>query len=104
MNITVVAEVDWDRLGGTLTADIQDTLIMVIVTMLMARILCLLIGILLYTARPSGILKNRVVYTVLNVLVNFVRPIPFIILLAFVQPVTLAVMGTSIGRNPATFV
>src|SRR5699024_8907855 len=94
----------WDRLGSTLTTAIQDTLIMVIVTMLVAGILGLFIGILLYTTRPSGILKNRVVYTVLNVLVNFVRPIPFIILLAFVQPVTLAVMGTSIGRNPATFV
>src|SRR5699024_8963007 len=45
-----------------------------------------------------------VVYTILNVLVNFIRPIPFIILLAFVQPITVSVMGTSIGRNPATFV
>ena len=104
MNTNFVAEADWDRLGSTLTTAIQDTLIMVIVTMLVAGILGLFIGILLYTTRPSGILKNRVVYTVLNVLVNFVRPIPFIILLAFVQPVTLAVMGTSIGRNPATFV
>ena len=104
MNINYLAEADWDRLGSTLTTAIQDTLIMVIVTMLVAGILGLLSGSLLYTTRPSGILKNRVVYTVLNVLVNFVRPIPFIILLAFVQPVTLAVMGTSIGRNPATFV
>ena len=104
MNINYLAEADWDRLGSTLTTAIQDTLIMVIVTMLVAGILGLFIGILLYTTRPAGILKNRVVYTVLNVLVNFVRPIPFIILLAFVQPVTLAVMGTSIGRNPATFV
>ena len=104
MNINYLAEADWDRLGSTLTTAIQDTLIMVIVTMLVAGILGVFIGILLDTTRPSGILKNRVVYTVLNVLVNFVRPIPFIILLAFVQPVTLAVMGTSIGRNPATFV
>ena len=35
---------------------------------------------------------------------NFVRPIPFIILLAFAQPLTVAVMGGSIGRGPATFV
>src|SRR5699024_1472915 len=104
MNTNFVAQADWDRLGSTLVTAVQDTLIMVIVTMLVAGILGLFIGILLYTTRPSGILKNRVVYTILNVLVNFIRPIPFIILLAFVQPITVSVMGTSIGRNPATFV
>src|SRR5699024_12001891 len=81
MNTNFVAQADWDRLGSTLVTAVQDTLIMVIVTMLVAGILGLFIGILLYTTRPSGILKNRVVYTILNVLVNFIRPIPFIILL-----------------------
>src|SRR5699024_10554240 len=104
MNTNCVAQADWDRLGSTLVTAVQDTLIMLIVTMLVAGILGLFIGILLYTTRPSGILKNRVVHTILNVLVNFIRPIPFIILLAFVQPITVSVMGTSIGRSPATFV
>lgn len=104
MNVTYLAQANWDRLGGTLVEAIYDTLIMVCLTMLIGGILGLIIGILLYTTRPSGILRNKFVYTVLNVAVNFVRPIPFIILLAFVQPVTLAVLGTSIGRNPATFV
>src|SRR5699024_9001904 len=102
MNTNFVAQADWDRLGSTLVTAVQDTLIMVIVTMLGAGILGLFIGILLYTTRPSGILKNRVVDTILNVLVNFIRPIPFIILLAFVQPITVSVIGTSIGRSRAT--
>lgn len=58
MNINYLAEADWDRLGSTLTTAIQDTLIMVIVTMLVAGVLGLAIGILLYTTRPSGILKT----------------------------------------------
>jgi D-methionine transport system permease protein len=37
------------------------------------------------------------VYNVLNVLINIVRPIPFIVFIAFIQPVTLGLIGTSIG-------
>ncbi|QNE88988.1 ABC transporter permease [Corynebacterium incognita] len=88
----------------TFITAIIDTLIMVGTTMVVGGILGLGIGLLLYTTRPSGVLANKAVYTVLNVLVNFVRPIPFIILLAFVQPLTVAVLGSSIGREPATFV
>src|SRR5699024_4521957 len=104
MNTNFVAQADWDRLGSTLVTAVQDTLIMVIVTMLVAGILGLFIGILLYTTRPSGILRNSVVYTILHVLVIFIRLVPCIVLLAFVQPITVSVMGTSIGRIPATFV
>ncbi|MDY3126510.1 MAG: methionine ABC transporter permease [Corynebacterium sp.] len=104
MTTQILAQADWDRLGGTLLTAIKDTLIMVGFTMLVGGFLGLVIGVLLYTTRPSGILSNRFVYTFLNIAVNFVRPIPFIILLAFVQPLTVAALGTSIGRNPAMFV
>ena len=103
MTVTTLAA-DWDRLGDTLVTAIVDTLIMVSVTLLVAGILGLALGVLLYTTRPGGILQNKFIYFLINVAVNFVRPIPFIILLAFVQPLTVAVMGGSIGRNPATFV
>ena len=95
---------DWDRYGDTFLEAIKDTLIMVGMTMLLAGFLGLIVGILLYTTRKGGILQNGVVYTVLNILVNFVRPIPFIILIAALQPLTVGVMGTSIGRNAGIFV
>ncbi|MDN6237244.1 MAG: ABC transporter permease subunit, partial [Corynebacterium flavescens] len=104
MNVTYLAEANWDRLGDTLLEAVKDTLIMVSVTMVVAGLLGLFLGILLYTTRPGGILQNKLIYLLINVAVNFVRPIPFIILLAFVQPLTVAVMGGSIGRGPATFV
>ena len=104
MTTTILAAADWDRLSGTLMEAVVDTLIMVSLTMIIGGILGLILGILLYTTRPSGILANRFIYTILNIAVNIIRPIPFIILLAFVQPVTVAVMGSSIGREPATFV
>ncbi len=104
MNVTYQAAADWDRLGDTLVEAIQDTLIMVVTTMVVAGLLGLVLGVLLFTTRPGGILQNKVVYFIINILVNFVRPIPFIILLAFAQPLTVAVLGGSIGREPATFV
>ncbi|APT93173.1 methionine ABC transporter ATP-binding protein [Corynebacterium phocae] len=104
MTTNYLAEANWDRLGGALVDAVFDTLIMVATTMLCAGFFGLVLGLLLYTTRPGGILHNRAVYLLINVAVNFVRPIPFIILLAFVQPLTVLAMGSSIGRGPATFV
>lgn len=103
MNQTVLAA-DWDRLGDSFVTAIIDTLYMVSITMVVAGILGLALGILLYTSRTGGILQNKALYSVLNVIVNFVRPIPFIILIAFIGPLTKLAIGTTIGIDAATFV
>lgn len=103
MTVTTLAA-DWERLGPTFGQAIIDTLVMVSVTMVVGGILGLVVGMLLYTTREGGILRNKPAYMILNVLVNFVRPIPFIIMIAMFAPITIAVVGTSIGRNAATFV
>lgn len=100
----MILAADWDRLGPTLGEAVVDTLVMVIVTMLLAGVLGLIVGVLLYTTRSGGILHNRPIYWIMNILVNFIRPIPFIILIAMFAPVTLMVVGTTIGRNAAIFV
>lgn len=102
MTVTTLAA-DWDRLGPTFLASITDTLIMVCMAMMIGGILGLAIGVLLYTTRSQGILKNRALYTALNILVNFIRPIPFIIMIAAFGPLTMLVVGTTIGREAATF-
>ena len=103
MTVTTLAA-DWDRLGPTFVQSVIDTLVMVSVTMVIGGVLGLLLGILLYTTRAAGILRNKPVYWVVNVLVNFIRPIPFIILIAMFAPLTLAAVGTTIGREAATFI
>lgn len=100
----MILAADWDRLGPTLGEAVVDTLVMVAVTMLLAGVLGLIVGVLLYTTRSGGILHNRPIYWIMNILVNFIRPIPFIILIAMFAPVTLMVVGTTIGRNAAIFV
>jgi D-methionine transport system permease protein len=63
----------------------------------------LIIGLGLYLTRAGNILENRGVFVVLNVLVNFFRPIPFIIFIAAVQPLARIVVGTGIGNPAAIF-
>ncbi|MCK7642287.1 ABC transporter permease [Corynebacterium sp. CCM 8835] len=101
---TQALDFDWDRFGGTFIDAIGDTLLMVIVTMIVGGFLGLIIGVLLYSTRDQGVLRNKFVYTVLNLLVNFIRPIPFIILIAAIGPLTLKVIGTTVGTNAVMFV
>ena len=96
--------VNWDTfIPKTLVPAIFDTLYMVAITMVIAGFLGLLLGALLYTTREGNIYQNRFVYAVLNVLVNIVRPIPFIILIAALGPLTSAVVQTRLGLNAAIF-
>ncbi|MCU1576438.1 MAG: D-methionine transport system permease protein [Microbacteriaceae bacterium] len=88
---------DWTLLGPVLVQALGETLWAVSITMVLGGIFGFVIGTMLYTTRRGNILANAAVYNVLNVLINIVRPIPFIVFIAFIQPVTLGLIGTSIG-------
>ncbi|GAA1352031.1 ABC transporter permease [Falsarthrobacter nasiphocae] len=101
-------DTDWNKMRPALLDALQDTLYMVSRTLLFAGILGLIVGLLLYCLRPKGILGGspvaRGLHLVLNLIINTVRPIPFIILLVAVWPLTEAVVGKTIGPNAAVFV
>jgi D-methionine transport system permease protein len=80
-----------------------DTLWMVALTLSIGGLLGLLLGLGLYATRPGGIYGNRGVSAVLNLVVNFFRPIPFIIFIAAVQPLARQVVGTGIGNKAVVF-
>ena len=80
-----------------------ETFYMVALTMLFGGAGGFLLGTGLYVTRRGGLLPNAVVNNILNVVINFFRPIPFIIFIAAVQPVTRAVIGTGIGTDAAIF-
>ena len=94
---------NWSTLGPQLLQATGQTLYMVTVTLVLAGLIGLAVGVGLYVTRRGNILQNGVVFTVLNLLVNFVRPIPFIILLAALGRVTEGVVGTRLGPNAAIF-
>ncbi|MBL3686986.1 ABC transporter permease [Leucobacter zeae] len=81
-----------------------ETLLYVLVAMAIGGVLGLIIGTALTVTRQGGILQNRPVFLVLNLLVNFFRPIPFVILLAAIQPLGRLVVGTGIGDRFLIFV
>ena len=80
-----------------------ETLYIVAASLLFGGIAGLFIGLGLYTTRAGSILENRVAFTVINVLVNIFRPIPFIIFIAAIQPLARAVLGTGIGNGALIF-
>jgi D-methionine transport system permease protein len=90
---------DWE---SYLTA-IGQTLYIVAISIVVSGVLGLVVGVALAVTRRGGLLSSPAVYTVLNVIVNIVRPIPFIIFVTAVSPLTIAVLGTYIGPTAATF-
>ena len=80
-----------------------ETLYMTTYALVLAGILGTLIGIGLYVTRPGGLMQNRLVNGLLELLVNFFRPIPFVIFIAVLQPVTRAVIGIGIGTTAGAF-
>jgi D-methionine transport system permease protein len=80
-----------------------ETLYMVGLTLLFGGIAGMLLGMVLYTTRPGSLLSNRTVFNIVNVVINFFRPIPFIIFIAAVQPLSRVVIGTGIGNDALVF-
>ena len=92
-----------DYLRPIYLQSIWETLFMALITLVIGGICGLVLGILLYATRRGGLLANKIVHTILNVIVNIIRPIPFIIFMTAIAPLTLKVIGTTIGVRAATF-
>lgn len=76
---------------------LQETIYMVFFAMLFGGIWGFIQAIILLFTRPNGILPNKVIYHLLNPIVNALRSLPFIILLIAAIPLTKFLVGTSIG-------
>ena len=75
------------------------TLYMTLVSTLIAYLLGLPMGIALVVTAPEGLKPNKILYKALDVVVNIVRSIPFLILLMLVIPFTRWVVGRSYGAT-----
>lgn len=104
LGTTILAkDTDWGYLSPMFQDAIGQTLYMAIWGLVGGGVIGLVIGILLYTTRGGGVLANKPVFWLLNMLVNIIRPVPFIILLTALGPLTKIVVGTILGINAATF-
>jgi D-methionine transport system permease protein len=74
---------------------------MVSASLLFGALIGIPLGILLVVTRKGHILENRVIFSILNPIVNILRSIPFIILLVAIIPFTRFIVGTTIGTTAA---
>jgi D-methionine transport system permease protein len=85
----------WQLIG----TGVWETVYMTIVSTFFAYVIGLPLGIAVVVTEKNGILEKRALNSVLNVIINITRSIPFLILLIAIIPFTRLVVGTSIGMN-----
>ncbi len=78
-----------------------ETVYMVAVSMVIATIIGVPLGVLLHTTEKGGILAAPGLNKVLGSVVNAVRSIPFIILMVAIIPFTRLIVGSAIGTTAA---
>lgn len=85
--------IDWTDIGLATV----ETLTMVGGSLFFTVLLGLPLGIVLFLTGPRQPLAHARLYVFLSLLVNLLRSMPFVILLILMIPVTVTIVGTSIG-------
>ena len=80
---------------------VGQTVYMVFFSTLFASILGFILGIVVTVTSPKGLKPNKIIYNVLDLIINVLRSFPFIILIVFIIPLTRAIVGTPIGETAA---
>ena len=80
-----------------------ETCMMTVLASAISYVLGLPLGVLLVITRKDGIKPAPTFNAILGTVINFLRSIPFILLIAMLIPVTRAVMGTAIGTAASVF-
>lgn len=87
--------------GDQLWAATLETLYMTALSGVATFILGIALGLALFLTARGGLFQNRTVYSVISILVNVFRSIPFIILIVLLIPFTKTLVGTILGANAA---
>lgn len=80
---------NWENL----LASVKDTLLMTSISTVIAYIIGLPIGILLYITSKKGLKPNSIINTVLGTIVNIFRSIPCLLLIIVLIPLTNVLFG-----------
>lgn len=78
---------------------LQETALMVGVSLIAAVIIGGLLGLILFASNDTLFNKNRWLYQVLGIVLNVVRSVPFLILMIFLLPLSVVIVGTKIGST-----
>ncbi|KNC08465.1 methionine import system permease MetP [Klebsiella sp. RIT-PI-d] len=87
----------WEQLW----AATQETLYMTAISGVATFVLGIMLGLALFLTARGGLFQNRALYSVISIIVNVFRSIPFIILIVLLIPFTKTIVGTILGANAA---
>ncbi len=66
---------------------------------ILGTLIAFFLGFTLYFTRKGGIYENKKLYVILDIIINFIRSLPFVVLLLLLIPVTRLLVGSAIGPN-----
>lgn len=90
---SLLENIDWAEIAEATL----DTLIMLGGSLFFTVLIGLPLGILLFLTGPKQLFEHRAFYGLLSLIVNVLRSLPFIILMIVMIPLTLILVGTSLG-------
>jgi D-methionine transport system permease protein len=91
------ANIDWAEIGRATL----ETLAMLGGSLVLTILIGLPLGVVLFLTGPGQVWESRIGNGVVALIVNLLRSVPFIILLIVMIPVTVLLVGTSLGVTGA---
>ena len=93
----------YSRSWSILWPALGETLYMILITTLISYLIGMVLGVLLVITRKGGIKPMPTFNAILGAVINFLRSIPFVILLATLLEVTFSITGKMTGTVPILF-
>ncbi len=90
-------DINWDQMFTAFT----ETIYMSSVSLFFTIIFGLIIGILLFVTNSQGLIVNKFLNKITDLIVNILRAVPFIILMIILIPFTQALVGSMLGASAA---
>ena len=87
----------WDKIFDYILPSIEESIIMLVPSVILSLILGLLIAIVIFTINNIKGYENKIAYIIINWIINIFRSIPFLILIVVLFPISLFILGTTIG-------
>ncbi|PWJ51943.1 methionine ABC transporter permease [Faecalicatena contorta] len=88
--------------------EMWNTIYMLLLTSILSMIFGCIVALIMICTRKGGLHANRVVFIVFETVVDLLISMPFIVLAVALTPLTVLIVGTSIGKTaalvPLTFV
>lgn len=89
------------KYSDRIITSLYETLTMVVVSFAFVVVLGIALGVLLVVESPGNLYENKALHAIVPKIVNFMRSIPFVVLIAAILPFTRLIVGTGIGVKGA---